>query len=99
MTRNEAAMTTELTTKTELDPEQFVTVARFIDPVEAHMAKGVLESAAMECFLQGENANNLLGVAFRARLQVHRRDEDAARALLEGGDASGFEPEASDNEE
>ena len=40
------------------DPEQFVTVARFIDPVEAQMAKGLLESAGMECFLQGENANS-----------------------------------------
>jgi hypothetical protein len=92
-------MTTELMTETELDPEQFVTVARFMDPVEAHMAKGVLESADLECFLQGENANNLLGVAFRARLLVHRRDEEAARELLEGGDASGLESEASDNEE
>jgi hypothetical protein len=92
-------MTTELTTGTELDPEQFVTVARFMDPVEAHMAKGVLESADLQCFLQGENANNLLGVAFRARLLVHRKDEEAARELLSGGDASGLEPEASDNEE
>ena len=92
-------MTTELMTETELDPEQFVTVARFMDPVEAHMAKGVLESAELECFLQGENANNLLGVAFRARLLVHRKDEAAAREMLAGGDASGEEPEASDNEE
>ena len=72
----------ELSTE-DLDPEQFVSVARFIDPVEAHMAKGVLETAGMECFLQGENANNLLGVAFRARLLVHRKDEPAARVLLE----------------
>lgn len=92
-------MTTELMTEAELDPEQFVTVAKFIDPVEAHMAKGVLESADLECFLQGENANNLLGVAFRARLLVHRRDEEAARELLVGGDASGLEAEASENEE
>ncbi|WP_035359722.1 DUF2007 domain-containing protein [Edaphobacter aggregans] len=92
----------DLTTKAELDPEQFVTVARFIDPVEAHIAKGVLESANLECFLQGENANNLLGAAFRARLLVHRRDEAAARELLstpaEEGDASEGEAEASDNE-
>jgi hypothetical protein len=92
-------MTLEVMTERELDPEQFVTVARFIDPVEAHIAKGVLESADLECFLQGENANNLLGVAFRARLLVHRRDEEAAKELLAGGDASGLEAEASDNEE
>ncbi|HMF54203.1 MAG TPA: DUF2007 domain-containing protein [Edaphobacter sp.] len=64
------------------DPEQMVMVARFIDPVEAQMAKGVLESAGLECFLQGENANNLLGIAFRVRLLVHRRDESEARELL-----------------
>jgi hypothetical protein len=78
-----------MTTEMVLDPEQFVTVAKYIDPVEAHMARGVLESAGLECFLQGENANNLLGVAFRARLLVHRRDEAAAKELLAGGDASG----------
>ena len=88
-----------MTTERPLDPEQFVTVARFIDPVEAHMARGVLESAGLECFIQGENANNLLGVAFRARLLVHRRDEAAAKELLSGGDTSGEEPEASDGEE
>jgi hypothetical protein len=93
----------ELTTNVEMDPEQFVTVARFIEPIEAQMAKGVLESANLECFLQGENANNLLGAAFRARLLVHRRDEAAAKELLDtpakDGDASAAEAEASDNEE
>ena len=53
------------------------------DPVEAQMAKGVLETAGVDCFLQGENANNLLGIAFRARLLVHRKDEAAAKSLLE----------------
>lgn len=72
----------ELTSEV-LDPEQFVSVARFIDPVEAHMAQGMLETAGIECFLQGENANNLLGVAFRARLLVHRKDEVPAKSLLE----------------
>lgn len=91
-------MTTDLSAKV-LDPEQFVSVARFVDPVEAQMAKGVLESADLECFLQGENANNLLGVAFRARLLVHRRDEAAARELLNEGNAAGEESEASDSGE
>lgn len=91
-------MTTDLSAKV-LDPEQFVSVGRFVDPVEAQMAKGVLESADLECFLQGENANNLLGVAFRARLLVHRRDEAAARELLNEGNAAGEESEASDSGE
>lgn len=67
---------------TEFDPEQFVTVARFEDPVEAQIAKGVLEASGLECFLQGENANHLLNAAFFSRLLVHRRDEEAARELL-----------------
>ena len=62
--------------------EDLVTVGRFLEPVEAQMAKGVLEAAGMETFLQGENANNLMAFAFRARLQVERRDEEAARELL-----------------
>jgi hypothetical protein len=85
----------ELTTQQEFDPEQFVTVARFEDPVEAHMAKGMLEAAGFECFLQGENANQLLGAAFRARLMVHRKDESVAKEFL--GNASGEEPAASDD--
>ena len=40
--------------------ERYVTVAKFLEPVNAQMAKGMLESAGIECFLQGENANNLL---------------------------------------
>ena len=49
-----------------------MTVGKFLEPVNAQMAKGVLESAGIECFLQGENANSLLAPAFRARLQVHK---------------------------
>jgi hypothetical protein len=66
-----------------LDPEQYVLISRYQDPIEAQMAKGVLESASLECFLHGENANNLLAPAFRVRLMVHKKDEEAARKLLE----------------
>jgi hypothetical protein len=65
------------------DPEQYVMIARYLAPMDAQMAKGVLESASLECFLHGENANNLLAPAFRARLMVHKKDEEAARGLLE----------------
>jgi hypothetical protein len=64
-------------------PEGLVVVGRFEDPVEAQMAKGMLESAGVECFLVGENVNNLLGAAFRVRLQVRVEDEAAARELLD----------------
>jgi hypothetical protein len=69
-------------TKNVQDPENYVTVGKFLAPVNAQMAKGMLESAGIECFLQGENANNLLAMAFRVRLQVHKKDEEAARQLL-----------------
>ena len=58
--------------------------------MDAQMAKGLLESAGIECFLQGENANSLLAVAFRARLLVHKKDEEAARELL-GSDGRGYD--------
>jgi hypothetical protein len=66
-------------------PEGLVTVARFESPVEAQMAKGLLESSGVECFLVGENANNLIQSAFRVRLQVRQEDEAAARELLAPG--------------
>jgi hypothetical protein len=65
-------------------PEGLVTVGRFEDPLEAQMAKGMLESAGVECFLVGENVNNLLQAAFRVRVQVRVEDEGAARELLTG---------------
>jgi hypothetical protein len=72
-------------------PEGMVTVGRFESPVEAQLAKGMLESAGVESFLVGENANNLIQSAFRVRLQVRDEDEAAARELLEqpaGGEAA-----------
>jgi molybdopterin-biosynthesis enzyme MoeA-like protein len=63
-------------------PEGLVTVGRFESPLEAQMAKGMLESAGVECVLVGENANNLMQSAFRVRLQVKVEDEAAARELM-----------------
>jgi hypothetical protein len=68
------------------DPEQFVTVEEFVEPVDAQMAKGVLESAGIECFLLGENTNSLLGAAFFAQLQVHKKDEEVALQILGSSD-------------
>jgi hypothetical protein len=74
-------------------PEELVNVARFEDPTEAQMAKGMLESAGIECLLAGENANSMLGAAFRVRLQVKAQDEAAALKLLaQAGEQTG-EPE------
>lgn len=64
------------------DPDEFVTVEEFIEPVNAQMVKGVLESSGIECFLLGENTNSLLGAAFYAQLQVHKKDEADALTIL-----------------
>ncbi len=57
-----------------------------MQPVRVQMAKGALESAGIECFVQGENANAMLAFAFRARLMVRAEDEAAAREVLGGVD-------------
>ena len=62
--------------------QPLVTVGRFRDPVEAQMARGMLESAGIECFLEGANANSLVPMAFRVRLKVLQVDEDTARVML-----------------
>jgi hypothetical protein len=68
----------------ELDEaqEKLVEVGRYLDPAEAHMAKGLLDSAGVESFLQGENANAIVPMAFRTRLSVRHEDEAAASELL-----------------
>ena len=68
------------------DPEEYVTVKEFIEPIEAQMAKSVLESAGVECFLLNENSNSLLGAAFFAQLQVHKKDEADALTLLDSSE-------------
>jgi len=59
-----------------------VSVGKYLEPLDAQMEKGLLEAAGIACFLQGENANSLLGAAFRARLLVNKKDEQAAREVL-----------------
>jgi hypothetical protein len=71
-------------------PEGLITVGRFLDPVEAQMARGMLEAAGVETFLVGESLNQLMPVAFRVRLQVRLEDEAGARELLDSA-ASGEE--------
>ena len=78
------------------DPENLITVGKYLEPLDAQMEKSVLESAGIECFLQGENANSLLGAAFRARLLVHKKDEQAAREVLAATDECLDEDEIDD---
>lgn len=62
--------------------DAMVEVARFESPVEAQIAKGMLESAGIECELTGEHANTMIQSAFSVQLEVKAGDEAAARELL-----------------
>jgi len=62
--------------------DELVTVATFPEPIEANVARSALESAGIEVFLNGENANGMIPVAFTSQLQVKAEDEAAARAVL-----------------
>ena len=64
------------------DQSEFVAVAEFLNPAEAHMAKGALEADGISVFIQGENANSLVSMALGTQLLVSRKDEAAARELL-----------------
>ncbi len=74
----------ELAQRQEEEQGRLVMVARFLQPVRVQLAKGALESAGIECFVQGENANAMLAFAFRARLMVRAEDEALAREVLSG---------------
>ena len=62
---------------------KMVAVAWFESPVEAQIAKGMLESAGIECELTGEHANQLVQPAFEVQLEVRAEDEAEARKLLD----------------
>jgi hypothetical protein len=67
--------------------QELVTVAEFPDPATANVARTALEAAGIPVFLQGENANSLLPVAFEARVQVRPEDEAPARQVLQDFEA------------
>jgi hypothetical protein len=72
------------------DNHEAVLIAEYPDPATAHLARTALESAGIPVFLQGENANNLIPVAFEARLMVRPQDEAAAREVLASSDLTPF---------
>jgi hypothetical protein len=66
---------------------ELVTIGRFHELSEAVLAKGMLNSAGIECFLVDENTGRMLGfisnVIGGIRMQVNSVDAEAAMALLE----------------
>jgi hypothetical protein len=61
---------------------EMVTIASFIEPLEAEMAKLRLESAGIEVFLGSVNARIMEPGLGPVRLQVSTEDEVDARAIL-----------------
>lgn len=62
---------------------ELVTVQTFRLPSEAMVAKAMLESAGIECFLADDHAASILGSDITGiRVQVNRTDADVAMALL-----------------
>jgi hypothetical protein len=84
---------------TEPYNKELVAVASFESPVEAQMAKGMLESAGIACELTGEHANQLIQSAFGVRLEVGPQDEAAARQLLDQAGEKTGTPELQPGEE
>ncbi len=68
------------------EQDELVTIAVFPEPMEANMARSALEAAGIPVFMVGETANSMIPVAFESQLQVHAKDEEAARNLLEAMD-------------
>lgn len=70
-----------------IDLDELVTIRRFRDLMEAIMAKGLLESAGIECFVIDENivridwliSNTIGGI----KLQVDRAQAEAAISVLD----------------
>lgn len=62
--------------------EELVTVGTFLEPIEAEMAKGRVESAGIVVFLSGENARIMEPGLGPLRLQVAPEDAEDARAIL-----------------
>lgn len=59
-----------------------VTVASFVEPLEAEMAKLRLESAGITVFLSGENARIMEPGLGPLQLQVMPEEAEDARAIL-----------------
>ncbi len=75
-----------------------VTIATYLNPNEAFLARGVLESAGIDCILLDEHVSLVYGrpgggIVGGVRLQVAAEDEQAARALLAAGVGSLAGPE------
>jgi len=66
------------------DPDDLVTIGRFIDPIAAELARSRLESDGLTCFVQGGGFGSLLPTTtvFPILLQVRAADAALATEIL-----------------
>ena len=74
------------------DPDDLVTIGRFIDPIAAEFARSRLEADGLTAFIQGGGLGSLLPTAtvFPILLQVRVADADRAAEILADVPASGL---------
>ena len=79
----------------EEDPDDLVTIGRFIDPIAAELARSRLESDGLICFVQGGGLGSLLPTAtvFPIRLEVRAADAGRAAEILAETPTPGLLPE------
>jgi hypothetical protein len=77
--------------------DKLVTVAEFMNSIQAEMTKQVLEDCGIKVILLGQNAGDgRIGVFETVKLQVQQSQADEARQViedLEEGQEQGREPE------
>ncbi len=74
--------------------DKLVTIAEYMDSMQAEMAKQVLEDFDIKAVVIGENAANTCSAptVITAKLQVLEKDADEAKQILEDQE-QGHEPE------
>lgn len=85
----------------EIQPRDLVTIRKFLAAPEAMIAKGLLESAGIECFVMDDNTARMYvsnAVGGGVRLQVNRTDAKMALEILEQPtpESAGYEENAED---
>ena len=62
------------------DMEKLVTIQQFEDPLQAHMAKQILEDQGIEVFMTGHNVASTLPLPGVAIVLIQTRESDAQNA-------------------
>jgi hypothetical protein len=73
-----------MTERTPHDPNQLTEVLASIEPTQVQIARDLLESSGIECFVFDEDSSRMLGTtpAIPSRLMVYADDADEARRRL-----------------